>query len=142
MSNTPPDDDTPVRTSLPLLLRAQATNCRAQATTLLAQADTLEALAAEAERGSGADPVLDSEQTLARYSIGRDGLKAAAERGELTLQRGARGKIMVRESELRRWLESRPYQARPRKVEAETDLDAWEREQEAELARLGGGRRG
>lgn len=115
---------------------------------LLAEADAYEALAA-AKRAQAAaltirqvdDPLLDVEQVMAEFGVGRDSLRAAEGRGELTLHRGARGKLLIARSAVRRWIESRPVAPRPRKAAPTPDLAAWEREQEQELRVLGGGRR-
>ena len=102
-----------------------------QAQLLRLLADSLDALAdALPERIDGAADLLDAEQALAEFGVGRDGLKNAARRGELTLSRGARGKLLVARCELRRWLESRPYKgkARAMKLVAPEDDDTVARE--------------
>jgi hypothetical protein len=98
----------------------------------LARAARLRAAAAVADPASD-DERLDVKQTLEQFGVGRDGLKNAADRGKLAITRGARGKLLVRRSELIRWLDSRPY--RPtRKVEpVGNDFDALD----AELQRGG-----
>lgn len=109
----------------------------AQADALESQAATLRALAETADNDTaGPDPLLDADETLERHGIGRDGLKAAGDRGELKLSRGSRGKLLVRESELIRYLESRPYQPRRAKPEPVTG-DSWDAEMERQLAKGG-----
>ena len=95
---------------------------RAQATALRVQADTLDALAASL--APEADELLDLAACKA-LDVGRDALKGAADRGELQVSRGPRGKLLVRRSALEAWLSSRPY--KPTQTEAAPDLDAWER---------------
>lgn len=95
---------------------------RAQAAALRAQADVLEALAASL--APEADDLLDVAACKA-LGVGRDALLGAADRGELALARGPRRKLLVRRSELERWLASKPYQARDR--ERAPDLEAWTR---------------
>lgn len=83
--------------------------------------------------------LLDAKATMATYGVARDGLLAAASRGELDLHRGPRNRILVDRSELERWLRSRPHRpsARPRS-EPPSDLAAWDAEQERELQALRG----
>jgi hypothetical protein len=88
---------------------------------------------------SGDDPLLDVDQVQAEFGAGRDALKAAAARGELELLRGARGKLMISRSAVRRWIESRP--AKPRKAAPASNLDDWDREAERALRAVPGGRR-
>jgi hypothetical protein len=96
------------------------------------------ALAALAEPGHERD-VLDAKATMAGYGVGRDGLLAAAARGELELHRGPRNRVLVERVELERWLKSRPLLPPRRKPsEPEQSLDAWQEEQERELRALGG----
>jgi hypothetical protein len=87
--------------------------------------------------------LLDSRQALAEFGIGRDGLLAASDRGEIRITRGARNKILVERSELQRWVRSRPVAPRQERQRAApaTDLDAWDREAGAELRAIAGGRR-
>jgi hypothetical protein len=107
-------------------LRSQAAALRAQANTLDALADSL------AKQPASRDDLLNVDRALSEFGIGRDGLKAAAARGELSLSRGARGKILVARAELTRWLADRPYKA-TRKAEPLPDVDALD----LELARGG-----
>jgi hypothetical protein len=113
---------------------------RATAHALKAQADALLALADATDSGSSGDPFLDVDQALERYGTGREALKAAAERGEIELHRGARGKLLVRESAVQRWIESRPHKPRPRRAASVETLATWEAETEADLRRMGGAR--
>lgn len=100
-----------------------------QARALRAQADALDALA-DTLRGEsdGLSDLLDAEQALAEFGVGRDGLKNAARRGELVLSRGARGKLLVARGELRRWLESRPYKVKLGGLKLVEDVDLLDRE--------------
>ena len=95
---------------------------RVQAAALRAQADALEALAASL--GPEADELLDLQACKA-HDVGRDALKGAAERGELAISRGPRGKLLVKRSALEAWLASKPYKPPP--SEPAPDLEAWER---------------
>jgi hypothetical protein len=70
------------------------------------------------------DPQLGVDELFAEYKIGRDAVRSAVERGELTASRGARGKILVLRSEVDRWLRSRPYKPGPRRVAENDDGDA------------------
>ncbi len=89
-----------------------------------------------------ADPIdrsaeqLDARQTLAEYHVGRDGLLAAARRGELTLSRGPRNRVLVERQELERWLKSRPVRPRQRTAPA-NDLSSWDADAERELLAMG-----
>ena len=74
---------------------------------------------------SALDALLSTAQTLAQYGLGHEAVRAAAERGELAVQRGSRGKYLVLESELRRYLASRPLRPTPRRA-SPPDLDGWE----------------
>jgi len=87
------------------------------------------------------DELLDAKQSLEKYGLGHEGLRSAAERGELAVSRGARGKLLVLESELRRYIASRPYKPTPRRAAPLENLDAWEAEADRAL-RVVGGRRG
>lgn len=121
------DDPSKVNLSLAAALRAEAQALDLQAAAKRAQADALE------QTGAGDDPLLDVDQVLAEFGVGRDSLKAAAERGELSLSRGARGKLLIERSAVRAWIKSRPVQ--PRKVTPPvSDLECWEAEAERALA--------
>ncbi|MES1173564.1 MAG: helix-turn-helix domain-containing protein [Myxococcales bacterium] len=96
---------------------------RAQAAALRVQADTLDALAGTFSPES--DDLLGVAECRA-LGVGRDALTGAADRGELAVSRGVRGKLLVRKSELDRWLASKPYTPSP-KPDAAPDLDAWDR---------------
>lgn len=76
---------------------------RAQVSALLDQLDTL---AAELEQPR--DELLGVTECKA-LGVGRDALKAAAERGELEITRGPKQRLQVTRSELDRWLKSKPY---------------------------------
>jgi hypothetical protein len=105
---------------------------RALQAALASARTTVALLEAELADASGAandgddDPLLDHQKCLDAYGIGRDALKNAADSGKIELVRGARGKILVRRSEVERWLASRPYSPRPRKAEQPANLEAWE----------------
>lgn len=75
---------------------------------------------------TGDDPLLDTKQIKLECGLGHGGVKAAIERGELTASRGPRGKILVLRSELRRYLQSRPVQPKPRKAQPTDDMGAWD----------------
>jgi len=71
------------------------------------------------------DPLLGTKEIFAETGLGHDGVKAAAERGELAVSRGPRGKLLVARSELRRYLQSKPI--KPRKAEPVAEsLEAWD----------------
>ncbi len=89
--------------------------------------------------GSDGEQLLTTAQTLAEFGIGHDAIKAAAERGELTVSRGARGKLLIERSEIRRYIKSRPV--RPRKAAPAASLADWERDAEQSLRSIAGGRR-
>lgn len=112
-----------------------------KAKTLRALADDFEAQANALPAAEETDPLLDVDQVMAEFGVGRDSLKAAAERGEIELLRGARGKLLIARSAVRTWIESRPVQPRPRKTASAADLVAWEDEANAQLRALQGGRR-
>ncbi|HEY2405216.1 MAG TPA: hypothetical protein VGI10_04400 [Polyangiaceae bacterium] len=85
----------------------------------------------------GSDPLLGTRETLEKYGLGHEAIRAAAERGELAVQRGARGKLLIVESELRRWLASRPYRPTLRRpAMPASDLDAWDADTDRELDEL------
>jgi len=88
------------------------------------QLDLIDALANALPDGDN-DPLLGVED-LKPYKCGRGTLQTAAENGELTVSRGSRGKLLVRKSELERWIASRPYKPGPRRVEETDDGDALE----------------
>jgi hypothetical protein len=87
----------------------------AQAAALRAQADVLEALASTLPDAAG-DELLGVKECAA-LGVGRDALRAAAERGELNVSRGVRGKLLVRRSALVAWLESKPVKGAERAEE-------------------------
>jgi hypothetical protein len=122
--------------------KAERSKLEAALASAKASVTILEALldATPTGEGQGSD-LLDCEQTLEQYKIGRDGLLRAQRRDELRLVRGARNRIMVERSELERWIKSRPVHPRKAPAPAATDLEAWERQAEASLRSVGGGRR-
>jgi len=85
------------------------------------------------------DALLSATEALARYGLGHEGIRAAAERGELAVQRGSRGKYLVLESELRRYIASRPLRPTPRRPQPAA-LDTWDADADRAL-RVVGGRR-
>jgi hypothetical protein len=92
----------------------QALLAEAEAHELLAKAARLRAGAAVTTRQDD-DEVLDVDRTLAEFGVGKDALKAAAKRGEISLVRGARNQIMATRGELRRWQErAYTYKSKPR----------------------------
>lgn len=97
---------------------------RVQAQALRAQADTLDALADAVERDAP-DALLGLKE-LREHGVGRAALLGAADRGELAVSRGPRGRLQVRRSELDRWLASRPVERRQHDANI-VDMDAWDR---------------
>ena len=116
------------------LLRAQAAailvQAAAQAGALNALADTLD------ESHTRSDLLTVGDQTRDQYHAGRESLMGAAERGEITLVRGARRRVMVERSELERWIKSRKVTPGPRRAPA-ADLDAWEHDADRVLHLVG-----
>jgi hypothetical protein len=110
-------------------LEAALASARATVSILEAELESIETQPAH-------DELLDAKSSLARFGLGPEALRAAAERGELKVSRGARGKLLVLESELRRYIASRPYKPTPRRTQPPENLDAWERE--ADLRLVGG----
>lgn len=88
----------------------------AQAAALRAQADVLEALAATLTDTAG-DELLGVAECTKRFGVGRDAIKAAAARGELSVSRGPRQRLLVRRSALVAWLESKPMRGAERAEE-------------------------
>ena len=86
----------------------------------------LRAQLAEIDSAPANDPQLGCDELLKEFKLGRGTVQGAVERGELTASRGARGKILVRKSEIERWIASRPYRPGPRRVEETDDSDALE----------------
>lgn len=136
MSNLPdkPERGKP-KTALAEVLRAQARANRVQA-------DTLDAMAAaiEAEPADG-DPLLQLPELKERYAVTREVLAAAVQRGELTVHKGPKGRIMVRQSAIEAWIESRSWTPRRTVKAAPTDLDAWEAQADRELQLVQGDKR-
>jgi len=64
------------------------------------------------------DELLTAEQIETEYHTSRESLKAAAGRGEITLVRGGKRRIMAYRSEVKAWLASRPVAPRMRKAES------------------------
>ena len=67
------------------------------------------AAVAEALAVKSRDDLLDMKQTAERYGIGRRAVQAAARRGEVELSQGPRRRLLVRASEVERWLTQRKY---------------------------------
>lgn len=112
-------------------LLAQAAILETQATTLETQAATIRTLV-KALRATPAtdDPLLDLRQLQERYQIGRSAALNAIRSGELPAVTGSRRRVMVRASDVDRWLASRPVTPRPpRSAPAEPveTLDDWDR---------------
>jgi hypothetical protein len=112
---TPPTDDTMIVTLRVADLRA------------VVQAAVAEALAVKRQ-----DDLLDMKQVAERYGIGRRAAQAAARRGEVELSQGPRRRLLVRASEVERWLTQRKYTPPIAKPVGELDahgqaLDAIER---------------
>ena len=82
------------------------------------------------------DELLDLRQVEARFGVSAGTARAAIRRGDVSASRGPRQRLLVRESEIERWLTSRPVQPR-RKQESVVDLSTWE--QEAQVALRGTG---
>lgn len=114
-------------------LEAALASARVTVTLLEAELEQVDALGADGEQ------MLTTAQTLAEFGIGHDAVKAAAERGELTVSRGARGKLLIERAEIRRYIKSRPL--RPRKAAPAANLDDWDAQAERSLRSLNGGRR-
>ena len=89
------------------------------------QLDLIEALAKSLPEGDE-DPLLGVDEAQAEFGVGRGTIATAAAAGDLSASRGARGKILVRRSELARWIDSRPFKPGPRRVEEHDDSDALE----------------
>jgi hypothetical protein len=101
---------------------------RKQIEAALASARALVASLEAALEDAGNDPteLLDVAMVKEEYNIGRDALKAAAHRGELTLTRGPRGRLQVERGKLEAWQRSRKYEPTQRRPVA--DLEAWKAE--------------
>jgi hypothetical protein len=99
----------------------------------------LEAELEQAESvGSDGDQLLNMRQALAEFGLGHNAIKTAAERGDLAVSRGARGRLMVERAEIRRYIKSRPV--RPRNAPPAANLTDWDRQAERSLRGLKGGR--
>jgi len=73
-----------------------------------------------------------------KYGIGRDALLNAADRQELSIMRGPRQKLLVERAEIDRWLASRPYARRMKKIPSPGAENDWERRAEQQLKQLTG----
>lgn len=71
--------------------------------------EVVRAAVAETLAVKSRDDLLDMKQTAERYGIGRRAVQAAARRGEVELSRGPRRRLLVRASEVERWLTQRKY---------------------------------
>lgn len=89
------------------------------------QLDLIETLA-KALPDADTDPLLGVDEAQSEFGVGRGTIATAAAAGELSASRGARGKVLVRRSELERWIASRPFKPGPRRVEETDDGDALE----------------
>jgi len=116
----------------------------AAAEALEAQAKILRALAAyQVEIGARTDRLLGLREIADLYHVGREGILAAVRRNELAACRGARACIMVRESELDRWIAARPVvtaRAAGHGNSTDQSLDDWDRQAERERERFAGNR--
>ncbi|HEY5373373.1 MAG TPA: hypothetical protein VIK01_06785 [Polyangiaceae bacterium] len=117
------------------LLKLQAQALRVQADALEASADSLP------DGGAAGDELLGTEQTLARFSLGHEAVRAAAARGELVVSRGARGKLLVLESDVRRFIAARRYQPAPRRALPSANLDEWDIEADRSLRVVAGAKK-
>lgn len=122
-------------------LVAAAVALEAQAAALQAQAAALRVLAVEnfGDARPSSDTLLGLAELKKGYGIGRDGLLAAVQRGELRAERGTRGRILVRQSEVDGWLASRPVLPKEAVSRPADALGEWQRR--AELRRLELGRK-
>jgi hypothetical protein len=111
----------------------------ATARTLAESLGTLAALEESRAIGDTGSGWLDLKAIADGYGIKRDAVLNAGDRGELTIKRGPRQKLLVKRSEMERWLGSKPYLPRAPKISAPTSpSNDWERRASAELARVGG----
>lgn len=95
--------------------------------------EIVRAAVAEALVTGGRQDLLDLRQVSERYSVGRDALLAAANRGEVELSQGPRRKFLIRAAELERWLTQKKYTPRDRTVPV--DLEDWDRQVRLSLER-------
>jgi hypothetical protein len=72
------------------------------------------------------DPLLGLRPIKDRYGVGRVAIRSAIDRGELQAKKGPHNdEYLIRQSELERWLSSKPYVPRQRKsAEWKDDPDA------------------
>jgi hypothetical protein len=98
------------------------------------QADEVAILIGEA-RTAPSDPLLGLKQIKERYGCGRWAIRSAIDRQELSATKGPHNdEYLIRQSELERWLSSKPHVPRtPKPVEWRDDPDA---EAERQLQRL------
>lgn len=120
-----------VNATLIVALRAEADALVAQAFAKRAQADALEA-------PETVDAPVPLDVAAARTETSEHSLRRWVTEGKLQASRGPRGKYLVRVSDVVALLAAVAVVPRPRKAAPVTDLDAWERETDAELRRLGG----
>ncbi len=111
----------------------------AQAAALRAQAEVLETLA-DGVATFEPNALLDLGELQRNYHLGRAAIRKGVEQGELTASRGARGRILVRRTDIEAWIASRPMivAARASSPEATAFAD-WDRAQDRELARATNG---
>lgn len=108
----------------------------AHAASLRTQADSIEAVA-NALPATQSDQLMDHPMLMKEFGIGREAIRAAAARGELAVTQGARRKLIVRRSEVERWLAARTYAPAPRRAKAKVvPIGSWEERQAARFARL------
>ena len=103
-----------------------------------AEAAVISAKAALADL-EGAPELITPVEAMQRYGIAQDGLLAAEARGELTLSRGSRGRILVSVSDLETWMRCRARPIRRALPEIE-DHDEYERRETAALMAMGQGK--
>jgi hypothetical protein len=112
---------------------------QAQAAALRATADALDALAlaAAAPSADGSD-WLDLPALAREYGLKRGALLAAADRGELTVSRGPRQKLLISRAEIERFLSAKAYVPRAPKMTASVQAGAndWDARAEAQLREL------
>ena len=70
------------------------------------------------------DPLLTLLDARTRYGVSPGTLRQAIRRGDVSASRGPRQRLLVAESELRRWLTERPARGGQRPV---GDLEDWDR---------------
>ena len=105
-------------------IEAALASARAMRATIDAHVAALEAALEGKDDDEAA--LIDLKTIKKEFDIGRDALKAAAEREELKLARGPRKKLLAVRGEVRAWQRSREYQPTERRRVA--DLEAWKAE--------------